>query len=81
MSQHTKTLLPSAQQIATQINGNFNGFSSLAQAVIDVIRDYDLPDAAVMYLYRSIKNIKFSHGSRSIKHVKDTSASAWLPTC
>jgi len=74
----SKTQSPDAQQIAGKINGNFNGFPTLAMALIDVIRDDNLPDATVAHLYGGIKNIKHSRNP-SVKQVDNTSS--WLPSC
>jgi len=74
----TKTQIPNAQQIARKINGNFNGFPTLAMALIDLIRDDDLPDTTVAHLYRGIRTIKLSR-TPSVKQIDNTSS--WLPSC
>ena len=50
--------IPNAQQIADRIDENNNGFSSMAQAFIAIIKGYDLTDAAAIHLFRSIESIK-----------------------
>ncbi len=74
----TKTQIPNVQHIAGKINRNFNGFPTLAMALIDLIRDDDLPDATVAHLYRGIRKIKHSSAS-SVKQYDNTSS--WLPSC
>ncbi len=74
----TKTQIPNVQQIAGKINGNFNGFPTLAMALIDLIRDDDLPDATIAHLYRGVKHIKLSRVP-SVKRYDNTSS--WLPSC
>ncbi len=59
MSQHIiKTRIPNAQQIADKIDENNNGFSSVAQAFIAIIKDHELTDAAAIHLFGSIVSIK-----------------------
>ena len=74
----TKTQIPNAQQIAGKINDNFNGYPTLAMALIELIRDEDLPDATVAHLYRGISKIKHS-SAPSVKRYDNTSS--WLPSC
>ncbi len=74
----TKTQIPNVQHIAGKINGNFNGFPTLAMALIDLIRDDDLPDATVAHLYRGIRKIKHSR-TPGFKRFDNTSS--WLPSC
>lgn len=74
----TNTQIPNVQQIAGKINENFNGFPTLAMALIDLIRDDDLPDATVAHLYRGIRKIKLSRAP-SIKRFDNSSS--WLPYC
>ncbi len=49
---------PNAQLIADKIDENNNGFSSMAQAFIVIIKSYDLTDAVAIHLFRSIVSIK-----------------------
>ncbi len=59
MSQHIiKTRIPNAQQIADKIDENNNGFSSVAQAFIAIIKEHELTDAAAIHLFRSTVSIK-----------------------
>ena len=47
-----------AHQIARMIDANNNGYPSMAEAFIDVIRAYDLTDGAAVHLYRDTLRIK-----------------------
>lgn len=71
MSQQTQNpRTTNAHQIARMIDRNNNGFSTLAQAFIDVIKDLNLTDAAAMHLYRSTMSIK-----------QADNGSSWLLAC
>ncbi len=50
--------IPNAQQVASQIDENNNGFSSMAQAFIAIIKGCDLTDATAIHLFRSTVSIK-----------------------
>lgn len=59
-----------ANQIAMQINQDNNGYSSMAEAFIALIKGQDLSDGAAIHLFRKTVDIK-----------KAKSGSTWLLPC
>lgn len=59
-----------ANQIARQISQDNNGYPSMAQAFIALIKGLDLSDSAAAHLYRDTVKIK-----------KAKSGSTWLLPC
>ncbi len=64
MSQATRSTI-SAHQIASRIDNHMNGFSSMAQAFIDVISEYEIPDPAAIQLYKDTLDLKQAHSGSS----------------
>jgi len=50
--------IPDANQIAMKIGQDNNGYSSLAEAFIALIKGLDLSDGTAVHLYRKIVEIK-----------------------
>jgi len=49
---------PTPSSISRQINDEFNGLPSLAQAFIEIIRPYGLDDLAARRLYRQVVRVR-----------------------